>query len=367
MSTEQFTILLLRVFLRNEKLPSELNECDLSEVFDFAARHKIENIVLAAIKYAKVPIADDLLKRWEDVCDENTVQLMFQENEKERLIDAFNKAQIAFIPLKGWYLRGVYPQKEYRFMSDLDILVHRSDREAVSLILKELGYIGGIGDYGKDDGYTLPPFIHIEIHLDLFSIENEKRYEYYKTIWDKAILVEGYQYKLSWNDSYIHLIMNYLKDYISKGTGIRPIIDFYYFLDKYRDELDFDYINSEFEKLGVLDLAQQTIHLVIDWFGENKNISSSEMGNKLLHGYLYGTSEELVQHRFDDLSSNVNGENAKKIVYLIKRAFPGMKIMKYKYPILEKIPILLPFCWCARLVRHTDRISMEMQTVRRIK
>lgn len=367
MSFEEWVLMLLRSYIKNESIEIKNIDYDISQVFEFSRRHKIENITLAAVKKTKLPIDDTVLHQWEDLCDENTVQLMFQETEKERLVNAFNEAKIAFLPLKGWHLRDVYPKQEYRFMSDLDILIYREDRKAVCLLLRDLGYSGGIGDYGSDDSYTLEPCIHVEMHLDMVSVEHEKWYSYYQTIWDKAVLVSGYEYKLNWNDYFIYMMINFLKDYTLKGTGIRSIIDFYFFLEKYKSELDFEYINKEFRKLDVYDLAQETLQIVDDWFGDNPKILGSEIGDKLLNSGIYGTSEELVQHRFDMLSANVKGRSAKKFVYLLKRAFPAMIIMKYKYPILNKAPFLLPVCWCIRLIRHNDRARLEIDTIKKVK
>ena len=366
MSFEEWVLMLLRSYIKNESIEIKNIDYDISQVFEFSRRHKIENITLAAVKKTKLPIDDTVLHQWEDLCDENTVQLMLQETEKERLVNAFNEAKIAFLPLKGWHLRDVYPKQEYRFMSDLDILVHRSDREAVNVLLKELGYSGEMGDYGKDDSYMFQPCIHVEMHFDMVSVEQERWFDYYQSIWEKAVLVSDYEYKLSWNDFFIYMMINYLKDYTLKGTGIRSIIDFYFFLDKYKSTLDFVYINEEFRKLDIYDLAQETLQLVEDWFGDNPKIYGNVMGDRLLNSGIYGTSKELVQHRYDNLSSNVKGKKAKRMVYLFRRAFPGMKIMKYKYPILNKNPFLLPFYWCVRLIRHSDRAILEIKTIKKI-
>lgn len=367
MTSADSIITLLRCFLRAENNEQMYSSEAIGDFFNYSCQHKIENITFAALKIINNPIDSDLLHQWEDICDENTIQLMFQEAEKERLVEAFNKAKIAFLPLKGWHLRSIYPKQEYRFMSDLDILIHRDDRKAASVLLSNLGYSGGIGDYGSDDSYMLEPCIHVEMHLDMVSVEHDNWFHYYESIWDKAILVFGYEYKLNWNDYFIYMMINYLKDYTLQGVGIRPIIDFYFFLEKYRSELDFDYINEEFRKLDVYDLSQETLQLVDDWFGDTPKILGNEMGDRLLNSGIYGTSEELVQHRYDKLSANVKGRSAKKFIYLVRRAFPEMKIMKYKYPILNKAPFLLPVCWCIRLVRHSDRAKMEIRTVKKVK
>ena len=365
MNTTERLIVLLRSII-NSDIAFNCDDISMDDFFYYARQHKVENLCYGAIKKSAITIGEDWISKWEDVCEENTAQLMFQEAEKERLVEAFNDAKIDFLPLKGWYLRDIYPKQEYRFMSDLDILVHRSDREAVNVLLKELGYSGEMGDYGKDDSYMFQPCIHVEMHFDMVSVEQERWFDYYQSIWEKAVLVSDYEYKLSWNDFFIYMMINYLKDYTLKGTGIRSIIDFYFFLDKYKSTLDFVYINEEFRKLDIYDLAQETLQLVEDWFGDNPKIYGNVMGDRLLNSGIYGTSKELVQHRYDNLSSNVKGKKAKRMVYLFRRAFPGMKIMKYKYPILNKNPFLLPFYWCVRLIRHSDRAILEIKTIKKI-
>ena len=366
MTIEEYTILLIRSYVRNEKSFFQDLDSSVSDVYLFSKKQKLENICLSALKYYAIPIDRTILEKWEDSCDENFASLMMQESEKSRLTEILNNERIKFLPLKGWHLRSMYPKQEFRFMSDLDILIEKNDRKRIAKVLKENGYTVGISDYGSDDGYYYDPCIHLEVHIDMVSVEHDNWYKYYQNIWDKAILVAGYEYKLNWNDYFIYMMINFLKDYTLNGTGIRPILDFYIFLSKYRDDLDFDYINNEFKTLGVLDLANQALSLVDKWFGDEPTIFGDKMGEKLIGSEVYGTSEELVKNRYDRLSENVTGKRKKKFIFLLKRAFPEMKIMKYKYPILNKAPILLPVCWCIRLVHYSDRARLEINTINSI-
>ena len=145
MNTTERLIVLLRSII-NSDIAFNCDDISMDDFFYYARQHKVENLCYGAIKKSAITIGEDWISKWEDVCEENTAQLMFQEAEKERLVEAFNDAKIDFLPLKGWYLRDIYPKQEYRFMSDLDILVHRSDREAVNVLLKELGYSGAAVD-----------------------------------------------------------------------------------------------------------------------------------------------------------------------------------------------------------------------------
>ena len=362
MSISEYTILLIQSYIKEN--PTFIREpVSLSDIHHFSKKHKIENIVLSALKYYNIPIDNEILEEWEDTCDNNFVSLMIQENEKNRLVEILNEAKIKYLPLKGWHLRSMYPKPEFRFMSDFDILIDKSDRKRISSILRQHNYTGGIGDYGSDDSYYCEPCVHLEVHIDMVSVEHDLWYKYYQNIWDKAIQVSDYEYRLNWNDYFIYMMINFLKDYTLNGTGIRSILDFYVFLSKHRNDLDIEYINAEFNKLQVTDLANQTLSLVDKWFGDNPVILGDEMGDKLLSSEAYGTSKELVQHRYEKLSRGVKGDRNKKVVFLLRRAFPEMKIMKYKYPILNKVPVLLPACWIVSLVRYSDRAKMEIKTI----
>ena len=366
MRVEECAILLIRSYMRNEESFLIDSGCLISNIYNFAKKHKVENICLSALKCYSISIDSTILEKWEDSCDENFASLMMQESEKSRLTEILNNERIKFIPLKGWHLRLMYPKQEFRFMSDLDILIEKSDRKRISKVLKENGYTVGISDYGSDDGYYYDPCIHLEVHIDMVSVEHDNWYKYYQNIWDKAIFVDGYEYKLNWNDYFIYMMVNFLKDYTLNGTGIRPILDFYIFLSKHKKDLDFEYINREFSVLEISDLADQTLCLVEKWFGDNPTILGDEMGDKLIGSEIYGTSEELVKNRYEQLSKNVTGKHKKKFMFFLKRAFPEMKIMKYKYPILNKAPILLPVCWCIRLVHYSDRARLEIKTIKSI-
>lgn len=67
------------------------------------------------------------------------------------------------------------------------------------------------------------------------------------------------------------------------------------------------------------------------------------------------------------MKNNVNyhiGEKKGKGAYLARLFFPEFSVMKEKYPILKKIPFLLPLTWIARIVK--DIFSKEATVKTRI-
>ena len=47
---------------------------------------------------------------------------------------------IAHMPVKGYYLRKLYPLPELRTFGDIDVLIHSADREKTDRLMNSLGY-----------------------------------------------------------------------------------------------------------------------------------------------------------------------------------------------------------------------------------
>ena len=60
----------------------------------------------------------------------------------------------------------------------------------------------------------------------------------------------------------------------------------------------------------------------------------------------YGTRAMRVKNRMG---------GGHRLSYLLTRAFPPMRKMKRDYPVLRRLPVLLPACWVARLCRFAVR------------
>lgn len=60
----------------------------------------------------------------------------------------------------------------------------------------------------------------------------------------------------------------------------------------------------------------------------------------------YGTRAMRVKNRMG---------GGHRLSYLLTRAFPPMRKMKWHYSVLRRLPVLLPACWVARLCRFAVR------------
>ena len=377
MTVYEYTIDLISDVINERNISEKPEELEFRDLFDFARFHKLENMCFAGVSQLHKKPDDVLMKQWFMQCGVNLAQEEAQEKEKKRLTDALRKEGIRFLPLKGWFLRDMYPQKDYRFMSDLDILIDRGNQGKAMGLMHRLGYAGGLGDSGFEDAYTLKPYLHVELHYDLVSMEHMNWYEYYRSIWDKAIPKDSCEHYLNWDDYFIYMVINFKKDYVGKGTGIRSVLDFYVFMEKHGNDLDFGYIRRELTKLDAWELTVDVLNQAECWFNPARSQESSaektdlnsagRMEAKLIRDGIYGSSGTFVESRYSRFADRISFAPARKALFLIWRAFPGMKEMKLRYPVLKRMPFLLPFCWASRWLRHKKNISMELKELRKLK
>ena len=367
MTVSEYTIALISAVLHDEIPPEKPDELSFDELLTFVHRHKLENICFAAVERLNGQPDETRKRKWSRSRDINLAQALAQEQEKRVLAEAFRASEIPFLPMKDWHLRGMYPQMDFRFMSDIDILIRREDRDRSCELMQRLGYSRDRDDNGSNDSYQKAPYLHVELHLDMVSPGFEAWHQYYRNIWDRAYPTEVCEYALNRSDYYIYMMVNFAKDYQTKGTGIRSALDLYVFLEKCGDELDDGYVKRELERLGLRELSDAAVELARGWFGRNaEGTLRTGLAAKLERDGIYGSRRQRIQNSYLRLTKDRRTRTGKRISFLLQRAFPGLKRMRYRYPALEKVPVLLPVFWVVRWCRHSDDIRQELDAVKKL-
>lgn len=79
----------------------------------------------------------------------NTIQLA----EAEMILNEITAKGIDILPLKGYVLKSLYPDSNYRQMGDLDYLLEEENLSKAGQILQELGYTAD--DVGLEDSHDV--------------------------------------------------------------------------------------------------------------------------------------------------------------------------------------------------------------------
>ena len=353
-----YLIKVIRQVLNNQEAdPIGENEgFSYRDVYLLSKFHQVENIVYFGLeKYLK---DQELIKVWKKKSLQNITMSLVQEEEKNKLSDLFERNQIDFMPVKGYYIRSLYPRSDFRFMSDLDILIdEKKAKFAKKLMIKE-GYQVDEFNYYNHDEYTKKPFMHVELHRSLVTRDHEN-YFYYKNILKETNLKEktNYFHQLSNEKLYIYHLVHLKKHYESGGAGIRNFIDIYLYLKS--EILDLDYINQKIEKLNLKEFKEQMERVSNQWFGEEESTEDLEQIKQyIIQSGVYGTTAHLVDNNIKKEKSSAK--------MILSRLFPSPKRMKALYPILNKCILFLPFCYIARVfrgIRKRKKVTSELKVI----
>ena len=275
---------------------------------------------------------------------------MVRDAELNEILKIFNSGKIKVMPLKGSILKKLYPSPELRTMCDIDFLY--DDKHDIRNIMQNLGY-KLTHKSNHHDVYEKPPFMNVEMHHHLISEDFNIIREYYDNIWNVVIKEDENSsvYKMSNEDFYIFMITHIAKHFQFGGIGIRYVFDEYIFLNHYKDTLDYDYIAYELEKINLKKFEENFKKLMTIWFYEEEcDEFFEEMTKYVVESTVHGTSNHVQMLK---MAIGVKGQNtlkSNKLKYLWNRVFPSFTSMKYRNPILKKLPILLPYFYIERMV-----------------
>ena len=324
----------------DEKIPEKsiVNKIDLNQVYSLASKHMLSAAVAMALEDAG--FRDERSSR---VIGAALRKNMIFEEEKKRVLEKLDEAEIWHMPLKGSVLKDFYPKAVMREMSDYDILFDASRAKDVKRIMKSLNF--SVHEFGiqNEDVYCKKPIISFEMHRTLFGARHGNIINnYYKNIKQKLIKDTGSNFGFSFipEDFYIYMIAHEYTHYSLSGTGLRSLLDVYVFLKN--RELNWLYINTELSKLEISDFEKLNRQLTLKLFtGKNLKDNEKEMLKYILSSGVYGTMENYVSN---DMAK------AGRLEYFLKRLTLPYSEMIEEYPILQKAPILYPFYWLSRLL-----------------
>lgn len=345
---------------------------DLEEIYEYGQQAQILPLLYYGLQ--DVPgFFDELIgKKFFKSAMHYTNVTWVQMEELEKVCSALDEAGIDYMKLKGSVIKAYYEYPEMRTMGDADILIRLEDREKIKEVCEKIGYFEEAESDHEIIYGTKPKKLSIEFHKWLIPSYNKDFYEYFGIGWDFAKKVEGRnsEYEMSDEDFFVYIFAHFAKHYRDAGVGIKYITDFYLF-KKIKPNMDFDYINKAFEKLQIKKFWENIDKLLRVWFeDEESNDVVDHMTVKMFGSYTFG----FAAHRFRSIAlKDVNAGKSKfwlKIKHIWYLTFLPYRSMKVIYPILEKVPILLPFMWVRRwfsaIFFKRDRIKYNVDNIKAI-
>lgn len=348
---------IIKAFMEEREVVLE-EEIDEEKLYQLARRHGMSNFLM---DWSKCNCHLEKIKQL--ILEDYNRQIIKDTNqnvELERIFEHFEEAGIETLLVKGATTKEAYPQDYMRSMHDMDMMIHERDFKKASKMMKSLGF-EEFYDHEKHLVFTKKPWIIVEMHRKLIP-GGEVSHEYFNDIWSLCEPYQNYKnvVRMSLEDSYVFAVIHLIRHFKFTGIEIRDVLDIYLLNEKYQKVYQWDRINEKLEEFGAKEFEENIRRIAYDWFGDEEIEAFSAEEQFILEGA--------------SVRNNVNyhiGERQGKGAYLVRLFFPEFKVMKEKYPVLKRVPILLPVTWVARIVKdifsRETTVKNRMDTIKMIQ
>ena len=366
--TENIVLEILSAFIHNRK-PRVSCDSQEAKVFCFFC---IQNIL---------PILAYMDKNWDIVKDEN-IKKKLLDCYYQAIAENFNKADmfekisqklsengISHMPVKGWYVRSVYPVSELRTFGDIDILINKKDRQKTDKIFIENGYT--INENWEPTYSYHKGISRCEVHTELMDSDlgkGEQVVSYFSDALEKVQKDVGERLSPQKDLHFVYLFCHLAKHLYKGGAGIRMYMDIALFLKANATTLDFDRIYEDFEKLHLERFFKTVVFACCEWFQMDVpfEINDIKQDNiEALKTYTFG-ADLFGKSRDKSIISLRNDESGSKGSVLKDTLFPSAKKIEERYKFIKGRRYLLPVAWVARSLVNLKDIPQKLKYLKRV-
>ena len=346
----QYCLDVIRAVMQETEVLPVPAEVTLKQLYSFAKLHNVEALMYYGLCRLEWDEADPVWQNWENRISMLLAQGIVQLSDRDELFAVLTNAGIPLLPFKGCWLKEQYSNMEYRQMADLDMLIPAERAQEAKKIMLSLGYqTETFEDSPNHAGYLKPPYTEVELHVSLLPEDAG----YYSDVWNRVQPVAGYPclYRFVPEDEYIYYLLHLNKHLEDAGTGIRSVLDCMVYRTVYPD-MDQVYLEKELKKLHCLALKEKVEILSDCWFrtGEKVPAELEDFARSILAAGSYGTIENRSRHRLERLQETYKNPLIRSVVYWVIQICRPIDEMEHSYPILKRMPVLLPVFWAYRAV-----------------
>lgn len=319
----------------------DLSDLDWESLYSLAKLHDLAHIVFYRLNQCNALGEGEIFRKFKNQYDMAIYRHVRREVTIAEIREILEKAQIPFVLLKGVVLMDLYPKPWMRTSSDVDVLVKEGDKSKAELVLIEAGYERDHeGQY--DISFFTPNHFHVELHFttqeDYTSINHS---QVMRKTWDFFVQKQNgaTEYVMLDEMFYFYHIAHMAKHFRNGGNGVRTIIDTW--LLNHKICFDKEKRNALLREGGLQEFEERTRELADYWFSGLEPIKPLDgFEEYIINGGIYGTADRNIAIR--------KRKTGGKLKYYLKRIFLPYNEIKFSYPILKRVPFILPFCWVIR-------------------
>ncbi|WP_054743252.1 nucleotidyltransferase domain-containing protein [Cellulosilyticum ruminicola] len=373
---EKLIIQYLIAALKVEKCESSrLTLAELDYLYTQGCAHQIQTLIFSALDSLKTlqKIAPELMTHW---TKEMVMRSYCQkENLKQvaHILKQMEHQGILVIPLKGVFLRNLYPRPDLRLMGDADLLVHQEDLDKVKQLLIQEGYEEVIDTHSYHVAFTHSNYMSIEVH---WALTNHRSFNapaaiaFEKLVFEHAvpaIVGDAHVLSLSLEDEFIYICMHMAKHLNYAGFGLRQLCDFYLVLKTNSKKYDWDYLTKQFKDIGLYHFVAMQVATCNYLFDSqlswpNKDFpqyTNAQILTFIEDLFQSGVCGQATYHRSLAVTfTKCKGQDVSYATSMYRLFFPKFNKLKSQYTYLETKPYLVVIAWFNHiyyLLTRTDR------------
>ncbi len=319
------------------------------QLYQRAERHGLASLVYWHTRQGQFSIPQPLFEQFKQAYLATLARNRIFYNELERVVSALTGRGIAVVLLKGAvFARMLYEDIGLRPMSDLDILVRKTDIPQVVSLLKGNGYIEPVlhqSELLKQDvthdvhlRQSQPPYVDIEVHWLLVGGERFRQKTDMDWFWQRIVPFEGWSegvYTLSPTAHLLYLCGHLGFQHGLGNIGLLWLVDIRRFLAKYEHVIDWEEFVAGAKHHLWSAAAYYTFREVQNYFLQappeavleqlSFQMTSEEERQVLALSRMAPSRVGLAWIQFQQLS------RAAKLRNIIGRLFPSLAFMRQRY------------------------------------
>lgn len=340
-------------------------------------------LIPAAQMQNLLPVLAYMNKKHRLFSDENTNailnrqlrQTIFRHNQRyaafEELSTALSEQGIDHLPVKGWYLRHLYEVPELRTFGDIDVLIHREDRQRVHELMVSMGFSVQT-DWEPTYTYRRGAELY-ELHTNLMDASLDGRSDlpaYFADAWSHAKTVSGRCWEPELTFHFLYTLCHLAKHLYAGGAGLRMYLDAALFLQRHGRELDWEGIRREMAALKLPEFLDTVLSCCESWFGVTapcaftRNEAIDELLTYTLDADLFGKLRDKsaiqIRNRRSDPDSGGKATAVKRIL------FPSYEALVKRYTYIEGRKWLIPAALLHRAALNLKNLPARTKTIRTI-
>ncbi len=339
---KEYIGLIHAAFADSSFVPS--SDFDWKRAVKTAKQHNIAAVLFYGAVNCNVPQKSEHMQELQQLTLQSLMISMRQMREVEQLEEVFQNENIDYMPLKGAVLKTKYPKPEMRTMGDADILIKLEQYAEIEKIMLQRGF-----EFQYESDHELvwrKPTLFLELHKSIMTTYNKDFYRYFGNGWGIAHRIsDSNKHEMSTEDFYIYMFIHFTKHYRISGIGIKHLLDLWVYAKK-ESNLDWEYIENELQKMKMLQFHKNIMCTIGVWFhGGTEDEITDLITNVLFNSGQYGSQETALINRA--LQNGKKSAMGIKLERMVRNIFPPYQVLKEKYAVLQKVPVLLPVMWVA--------------------